>query len=417
MASSNQARTLVREVIKQNLYKSLGYFSKQNPIMSPSAPINFPAISNFNAWQSLQNELFHDRSDKGQQFLTQCELFKPYYSQLLADWSVKRMRARGHSKLKVLEVGGGTGAHALHFLNHMQDEYPEIYRTMTYTLCEQTDTLCQAQTQLLSKDHAKVCRFYHQDFLTWNQFNQDPTVLFLLEVLDNLPHDKVSFENKFALQQVSINALQQEVLDPIQDKWIQEAVHYFIAQPQQQQHKPTRKVLGEDWYHQFLKFIALVRRRRCEKKATSEFVPSSAMKLMHVLHQYFPQHDVFMSDFAYLPFPNVLASKHNLAMVGSVFQGRNVPIVSGSDDQGIRQDFASYLTPNADVFFQTNFPLLANAYEGITVTGEAQVFTHRAFMESEITSTMRMKTSTRSGYNPMMEDFRNISVLVGCNRG
>lgn len=404
---------LVRDVIKQNLYKSSGYFSKQNPIMSPSAPINFTNISNFQHWQRLQQELFYDRAEQGQQFLTQCELFKPHYSQLLADWAVTRMRARNHTRLNIVEVGGGTGSNALHFLNHIQDRHPALYETMTYTLCEQTDTLCEAQTQLLSRDHSRVCRFFHKDFLTWQTTMREPTVLFLLEVLDNLPHDKISMENKFALQQVEINSHGQEVCAPLTDRWIKEAVHYFIAAKQHGTAK-IRAVPGEDWYHRFLRYIAVLRRRRCEKRAKTEFVPSSAMLLLHTLNERFPVHDVFMSDFAYLPFPEILASKENINVVGSVFEGRNVPIVSGTDAKtGARRDFASYLTPNADVFFQTDFPLLANAYESVTLHGNAEVFTHRAFLEQQVTQEMREKTSTKSGYNPMIEDFRNISVLIG----
>jgi hypothetical protein len=65
------------------------------------------------------------------------------------------------------------------------------------------------------------------------------------------------------------------------------------------------------------------------------------------------------------------------------------------------------------VFFQTDFPLLATAYEGIVGRSKAEVLTHSAFMAREAGEEIVKKTNTRSGYNPMKEDFKNISVLVG----
>jgi len=163
-------------------------------------------------------------------------------------------------------------------------------------------------------------------------------------------------------------------------------------------------------------WIALFYRRRAEKYARSVFVPTGAIQLLHAINLHFPQHLFLAGDFSFLPFGDVSKTLKNLRTPGTLFGCKNAPIISGNDAaSGYRIDYPTYIVPDQtfDVFFQTDFLALAGAYQGIVKGGSSRVERSQQFLESNSSMEDRQHTTTKSGYNPMLEDFENVSFLLG----
>ena len=82
---------------------------------------------------------------------------------------------------------------------------------------------------------------------------------------------------------------------------------------------------------------------------------------------------------------------------------------------GEARDYSSYLVPErggADIFFPQDFSLLAALYEAsaggsaleVSICKSAVFFDKYAEAEA---------TQTADGYNPLLDDFQNTSVLIG----
>ena len=68
----------------------------------------------------------------------------------------------------------------------------------------------------------------------------------------------------------------------------------------------------------------------------------------------------------------------------------------------------------ADIFFATDFRWLASAYTSVMEDGaDAEVLSSRAFLEMHVNPE---RTETRTGYNPMLEDYANTAFLTGHSR-
>lgn len=80
-------------------------------------------------------------------------------------------------------------------------------------------------------------------------------------------------------------------------------------------------------------------------------------------------------------------------------------------------DFGSYLVPRgaADVFFPSDFSMLARLYKGAAQGGAQTVSVQKSSRFLEAYADLAA-TRTISGYNPLIEDFLNTSVLCATTR-
>ena len=69
-------------------------------------------------------------------WVTPSELFKPYFSYTVGNCMVNQLGNLNERKLRVLEVGPGTGTFADCLLDYMKNYNLELYRNCEYTLCE-----------------------------------------------------------------------------------------------------------------------------------------------------------------------------------------------------------------------------------------------------------------------------------------
>lgn len=183
---------LVRDYIKKALYEGKSsYFasSTRKPIISN--PItNFRLLKNESEWREAQQYIY-DSGKNGGDWSTQVELYQPYFSKCIANFSIHEEQFIENG-LNIIEIGGGLGTNAKAFLDHLQYHHPKIYQQCKYTLCEISPSLASIQQEnVKSSSHERQCEVINKDFLTWDTVINKPTIIIALEVLDNLPHDKV----------------------------------------------------------------------------------------------------------------------------------------------------------------------------------------------------------------------------------
>ena len=184
-----------------------------------------------------------------------------------------------------------------------------------------------------------------------------PTVVFALELLDNLPHDKV--RNGFEGWVVD----GREDFRPAADEWVRRA-------------------------------LAL------EPVAGDAFVPTGCLQFLGRVFEGVPRPRLFLADFSELPRPT-----------GRDATAANAPLVAAAD-----RDLDSYLEArgDADIFFATDFDWLSRAYAAAGGVGAAAVPPAEFFARSP---DLAAETATRSGFNPMLEDFWNTRIFLASGRG
>ena len=110
---------------------------------------------------------------------------------------------------------------------------PALYATMQYTLIEISSVLATTQVQRL-KAHASKVAVRRQDILTWSASQpepiQDKCFMIALEVLDNLPHDKVIMKDgtlmETWIEECPVHG-HRETYQPVQDSALLSALEHF----------------------------------------------------------------------------------------------------------------------------------------------------------------------------------------------
>lgn len=90
-------------------------------------------------------------------------------------------------------MGGGTGTAALTILDHIRDAAPDVYATCRYVSVEVSARLADRQRRRLwDGGHAERFTVEERDASApWPRARAEPCFVMALEVLDNLPHDRV----------------------------------------------------------------------------------------------------------------------------------------------------------------------------------------------------------------------------------
>lgn len=266
----------------------------------------------------------------------------------------------------------------------------------------------------LSISHSSPrCETKHMSIIDWRELVSDPSLFVIgLEVLDNMPHDRIRAVESTVVDpsggggakeiaQVHVfsgavaggdaNASRytgvhtkleyHERLAPVSDPWIAEYCKYLeeiaTLAPPDAKVDPWRKPRPETqatadelravYYatlrsHLLGKFVETVSRitrsapmgQGLQSSGSSEWLPTTALQLLHILRHYLPNHHVLLADFSMLP--------------GTV-SGRLGPVVSakGAETGGKARDYKSYLVKQgaADIFFPTDFAALHYTYQRV----------------------------------------------------
>ena len=185
---------LLRDFLERALYdRSSGYFSKE-VIQSGQAL----AFKTFAGEKDYRLAVAQQYAAAGRAWMTPVETFQPHYAEALARSMLQTHSARYPGEpLQILEVGGGNGTCAAGVLNYLRREAPATYASSKYMLVEVSERLAEAQRQRLLDEGLPSERWQvvHACAAQWAEALEEPLpgpwFVLALEVLDNLPHDKV----------------------------------------------------------------------------------------------------------------------------------------------------------------------------------------------------------------------------------
>ncbi|XP_039122185.1 protein arginine methyltransferase NDUFAF7 homolog, mitochondrial isoform X1 [Dioscorea cayenensis subsp. rotundata] len=393
----------VRDFIRSALYDpENGYFSKlAGSVGFLDKSIRFNQLQGRVAYMKLLDKLYkqHDIA-----WFTPVELFKPWYAHGIAE---AIMRTADLSiPLKIYEIGGGSGTCAKCIMDYiMLNAPPRVYNNMIYTSVEISSSLAEKQLETVGEVQSHFSRFKVEcrdatDKNGWGHVNSHPCWVIMLEVLDNLPHDLVFSPNQSSpwmevwLEQNHDSLQISEVYKPIQDPLISKCSK-IIGMDEDQAVKRSSLVAAakQIWSKAF-------------PKPRRSWMPTGCLQLLEVLHWALPKMSLIASDFSYLPDITV--------------SGDRAPLVS-TKKSGRTKDHSNYLDAkgDADIFFPTDFWLL----EKIDHYCSGWSNEHRESRSSKAVKKRRTitldtaafmeefglptKTRTKSGYNPLLDDFKN----------
>ena len=420
---SEAKRTLLREHLHDALYApNKGYFTNDRKTSAPVGTMDEGAID-FKALRG-QDDYFGELNRRyarlGAQWLTPGEIFAPHYADALVRYVLETHRGdygddEALEPLRVYEIGGGAGTFASGFLDAVKREAPKVYEKMRYTSIDISKRLCDDQLNRVRRSgHANDVHDATvgdaTSLQTWGATNEETCFVIALEVLDNLPHDRVwrpkRGEGEWMQTEIVRNLTTGELAQreaPLADALIQRTLQAIDL-------TADLAVDGDGGAYNPRGFMHSIRRALTSLASSGDetwFVPTGSMQLMETLHAKRPNHRFIAADFDTLPNVRI--------------EGVNAPLVATQRVGGQTDDHDTYLLPerlagSADVFFPTCFDTL----RAIDFATSSQN-THRANARlCTIVTTKKFMTDyadvaatvTGSGYNPLLQDFSNTKFLL-----
>ena len=273
--------------------------------------------------------------------------------------------------LHIIEAGGGSGTCARNILNTLRENHASLYKSphFSYTIIERAEALSNAQNDMFRQEgHQNVARSVVASISEWNgdqKFLDAPCFIFGLEVLDNMPHDKVlvyptsegSGSQDASVMQVHVHQNEKcgrtqvghaklstnevipgftrigdlgrhlplrtdfpfveelrAVSDPIICDYLHMLENYQEGMQQANFQSPPLRTLFSNFVSEVPRMLGLVQ----EAEPHVVFVPSVCLQSIRNLHEHFPRHRLLLADFAFLP-------------EGDVLHGENGPCVASKN--------------------------------------------------------------------------------------
>lgn len=359
-----------------------------------SEPIAFRNILNEWHWQRIFRKLYKEQLG---QWLTPVELFRPYFSQILANFIAKE--AVTEKNVHIVELGGGRGTNALEILNYLKAEYPSIYERLHYTIMDASPSLLDLQKQYLidSVEHAHVVDLREVDMFNvaegrgdFLSSSDEVTVVLAMELFDNLPHDKIHLcaHNGSLLQtelQVDNNSHHlKEVVRPLQDRCL---IDILQVQPN---YSPST--------------------------TNPRWIPTVGLQILSKLFKARKNASLVLADFDYLPCPDIVAESVKIRLS---MKADGEPLCTGMNDI----DHECYITapPLCDILFPTDFfklshyvtHLLENhrTIDTTILPWKVHVEKQSQFLLNYGPKQIEASKSRWTRYSPLLQDFTNCSVL------
>jgi len=388
-------KQLVRDFISRSLYDTDGYFNAEKELGARiwcTEPIKFHELVGQTDWRKTLTDLYAKNHTS---FLTPVEVFKPHYAECVVRWLLSS-RQETFSPLRIYEVGGGNGSMATGILDYIKKFYPEIYDETEYTIIELSTAFHKIQQQSLG--HHKNFKSVNKSCVDWSTVVHQECFVIASEVLDNMPHDKVTWSGK----QVSVEQDEKEaweVLEPITDHYVEEYIEILKEYKQYWKNATQWFWTETGWRERNRQFEAFLDGRLWKSNGFSgTWLPTVQLQFFEMLGKYFPNHHLFIADFEWLP---------------DTLHGRYAPLVAsrGAWTGGKTITHPTYLVPQgtADIFFPTDFELLRFVYTQKTGAPYTEILSHKEFI---MLYGKPDHTETRTGYNPMIEDYKNFKYLV-----
>lgn len=174
-----QKQQLVRGYVGRRLAEY--YAQPANFVVGTSSAVDHSNLSSLWGEGHWRRELRKWYEEREGHWLTPVELFRPHYSNILANFishqallmdpeSGKKSQTRSSRvvppQIDIVELGGGRGTNANLILSHLRDACPEVYKVVNYTLVDASPSLHRLQQETLSaSDHADKVQFKLCDLL------------------------------------------------------------------------------------------------------------------------------------------------------------------------------------------------------------------------------------------------------------
>ena len=117
-------------------------------------------------WKRAFRKFYEDRQGR---WLTPVELFRPYYSNTLANFVIRALDQEDQTftdGIDIVEIGGGRGTNANLILSHLRETQPNIYSSLTYTLIDSSPSLHELQKETISAgEHDSMVKFELKDLM------------------------------------------------------------------------------------------------------------------------------------------------------------------------------------------------------------------------------------------------------------
>lgn len=383
---------------------------------------------------SLRNEQDYSEyilkvNERAPTFVTPPALFQPYYGWVFAEYLIGVYRAKfsPNEPLVIYEVGAGTGAFAEQVLNFLAEFHPKIYELCEYHLIEMNPNQVQLQRSRLIH-HYHRCKIHNISIHNWREVEMRRCFVVGIQVLSSMPHDEVCWTRDGACFEKWMAFLIPDDLSSNTDRflqardpvilrylrclnWMREDTFHTLKVLCQtggrENIDPVRyETLEADMYESSNEsFHKIISSLNPFKKA---FLPTGAFLMWEVLAEYFPRHHALFTD---------------CNSVDAPLGGYNSPVVQGkyrvSKSLYLRK-VGSSIGENCglvDICFPTDFDHLNTVYKAVCGNDKEIVnMPHPQFWKTfggEKTSIF----TTKSGWNPMMNDFGNFNVFSSHHPG
>ncbi|KAJ3042928.1 hypothetical protein HDV00_006235 [Rhizophlyctis rosea] len=404
----------VRDFIDDSLYNPhYGYFSKKAYIFSPD-DIPFNEIRDEYEFHNHVAELYKDVDGELSEFNdmarqvwhTPTELFKPYYGYAIANHIVTKHRQTHASDptapLTIYEIGAGNGTLMLNILDWIKQHAPDLYPHTQYNIIEISGKLAERQNERqdfrqASQRHEQV-KIINKSIFEWDVKVDDPCYFIAMEVIDNFSHDLVRYDFSTtpptAVQGIVLideDGDYQEAYEPITDPLLLR----YLSLRTETSHPPKLLTPPHSTLWRLRQTLPFA-----PKLTDPQFLPTQCFRLFEILRDYFPKHQLIISDFSSLP---------------DAIEGVDAPVVQ-TRYRGNMIPCSTYLVIPGwfDIFFPTDFEVTRGVYEAV-VNGDgkgekkAEVVSQQDFLTKYADLE---KTKTKSGENPMLAFYQNMKFLL-----
>lgn len=359
------------------------------------APIDFTVLQDRDAYSRVVADHYRKLQNH---WLTPAELFRPHIGRSIASYIVKRLEEKQWNRsVTLVELGGGTGSLACDILEWIQQHRSDIYGSCRYVSMDISENLAaMQQRRACQHGHENVFQSHVGDACmadTWKSVIGDEECFIIgMEVLDNLPHDKVVAMDGGDGEMVWMESCvgEEEVFRPVSDEVILRVLDIYL---EMRESHPSSTGGGNPMIDAVFKWLL-----DAQRIPEPIFLPTAAFMLFDTILTTVPKHELILSDFDYLP--------------DVVVPGEHAPLVS-STEGGRTRDWGTLFAPfgSADIFFPTNFELLKRLYQSLSTShGIVQYEKAEEFFKKSIPD--MSQAATQSGFVPLIEDYKNTSFLL-----
>lgn len=428
------AGLLLREYVERALYEPQhGYFTRDSTavVNTLAAPLDYAALRDEDEYRGAVGSAY---ARGGTSWLTPVETFTPHYARAIARSVVERhANLYPGEPLQMLEVGGGNGTCAEDVLRFLRECRPELYATCRYVLLEISPRLAAAQRARLEAAGLERFEVHVSDGREWAERGgpggaalPGPWFIGMLEVLDNLGHDKL----RVAVQPDGAATCEEayatpprgdargrwvERHRPLRDAAIGEVAGLLGLADVENLHALQHDVASVGGAAPGAAFLAGAHQMLVGMLETVDnrgnvldaWVPTASWRLLRALCTLCPEHQFTLADFSWLP-PQPGAAV-NAPVVQTQLGGRTIDLAGDYLDR----------PGSADILFPTNFDHLATLVEAASAAAAAPGAPARPAAARSLSTAEFMRrwhdvetTRTRSGFNPLVDDFANTRVLV-----